>query len=1008
MKLILLYFCFILISQFALANDVNGNDYVLLLNSISFSEKWTEVQKDHIAENLHEHYHKLHLESEELSIPSIHDDFQAETLRQDLAAKYPVPPRLVIFIGSPGWMVCQPLFRNEWKDVPVLVCQSRSRFPRTTSILFAKESLNDTNSISSEEFNKGYNVTTIETSFYVKETIELMRQIMPEMKRLAFISDNRFISIEAYEVVKKNVYQYFPELQLIHLHAAQLTTEALLDSLSHFDKNTGIIYNSWFKEYQPGIHSQLNDNIQNIICNFSKVPIFTLKDWYGENNFVGGHYVNMAELDNTIYQKMCKILDGAKASSIPTCEAGTPRSYLDYPSLIWYKIPPKLFPKKAVYINTPPSLYESYRMQIWFALILLLTILTFTLIFRSKTRTQQKMVQSLIDGLENPVYLVNEHGFIQKLINPSPATIRFLGTEHIEGIDCRNLIHNPEEYQAHQELIRKVMQTRESGDIQLTITNCAGKEMYLQIFIIYYNYKNVIVSVHDISESENRHRADEENLSFLNSVLNDMPVSTSVKDVDNGMIYLLWNKEAEHLYRVKREILLGTTGRGVLSPEIERVFSKFDNEYLENPSSFPRLFTLNLETQGEQIVYMYKKMLQHGDKRWLISSAFDLTESEHNRRELEKLTQKYEMIIQAIKLTTWTLDTPNGIIRYEINSHIDLNHKQTQTINFVNSQTLNNIHPSYQEKVRKTFKDIISGKSSLYHEQYPWKYPDSERYYWIESFAVVSKRDPNSGLPVQLVGASQNIDERKHLEDEIIKAKDKAEESNRLKSAFLANMSHEIRTPLNAIVGFSAILSETDDKEEKQEYARIIKSNNDLLLQLINDILDLSKIEAGTLEFNITPMDINLMLANLEQSFRLKMKDSPVVLQFTEHMDHCVIATDYNRVVQVLTNFLTNALKFTRQGSITVGYHLTDSHNIRFYVTDTGCGIPTEQQKQIFGRFVKLNNFSQGTGLGLAISEMIVTHLNGQIGVESIPDKGSTFWFTLPYNPGGNVQLLTG
>lgn len=1003
MKLILLYFCFILISQFALVNDVNGNDYVLLLNSISFSEKWTEVQKDHIAENLREHYHKLHLESEELSIPSIHNDFQAETLRQKLAAKYPIPPRLVIFIGSPGWIVCQPLFQKEWKDVPVIVCQSRSRVPRTTSILFAKESLNETNSISTEEFNKGYNVTSIETSFYVRETIGLMLQIMPEMNRLAFISDNRFMSKEAYKEVEQNVNQYFPNLQLIHLYTAQLSTESLLDSLSHFDKNTGIIYNSWFKEYQPEIHSKLNDNIQDIICNFSKVPIFTLKDWYGENNFVGGHYVSMSELDNTIYRKMRKILNGAKASSLPTCEAGTPHSYLDYSSLVWYKIPRELFPQNAVYFNTPPSFYESYRMQIWFVLILFMITLIFFLIFQRRTRSQQKMVQSLIDGLENPVYLINEHGFIQKLINPSPATIRFLGTEHIEGIDCRNLIQNPEEYQAHQELIRKVMQTRESGDIQLTITNCAGKEMYLQIFIIYYNYKNVIVSVHDISESENRHRADEENLSFLNSILNDMPVSTSVKDIDNGMIYLLWNKEAEHLYGIKREVLLGTTGHGLLSPEIEEVFTKFDNEYLENPSSFPRLFTLNLKTQGEQTVYMYKKTLQRGEKRWLISSAFDLTESEHNRRELEKLTQKYEMIIQAIKLTTWTFDIATGKIHYEINSHIDFNHEQIQTINLVNSQTLNNIHLSYQQKIKKAFKDIISGKSSLYHEQYPWKYPDSDRYYWLESFAVISKRDPESGLPVQLVGASQNIDERKHLEDEIIKAKEKAEESNRLKSAFLANMSHEIRTPLNAIVGFSALLSETDNKEEKHEYTNIIETNNELLLQLINDILDLSKIEAGTLEFNITPVDVNLMLANLEQSFHLKMKDSPVVLQFTEHMEHCVISTDYNRVVQVLTNFLTNALKFTHQGSITVGYHLTDSHNIRFYVTDTGCGIPTEQQKQIFGRFVKLNNFSQGTGLGLAISEMIVTHLQGQIGVESIPDKGSTFWFTLPYNPGDDV-----
>lgn len=243
------------------------------------------------------------------------------------------------------------------------------------------------------------------------------------------------------------------------------------------------------------------------------------------------------------------------------------------------------------------------------------------------------------------------------------------------------------------------------------------------------------------------------------------------------------------------------------------------------------------------------------------------------------------------------------------------------------------------------------------------------------------------------------IDERKQLEHDIMLAKEKAEESNRLKSAFLANMSHEIRTPLNAIVGFSALLATTDEKEEKNEYARIIENNNTLLLQLINDILDLSKIEAGTLEFTLAPVNVNAMLEDLEQSFRLKMKDSPVRLLFTERLEHCVILTDHNRVVQVITNFLTNAMKFTTQGSITIGYHMENTDMLRFYVTDTGWGIPPEQQKNIFGRFVKLNNFSQGTGLGLAICEMIISHLHGQIGVQSTPGQGSTFWFTLPYQP---------
>lgn len=999
MKFTIIFLIIILISPISWANDKNKNDYVLLLNSITFSEKWTKIQEEGISRQLHQNYHKLHLESEELSIPSIHNDLQAEILRQKLTLKYATPPRLIIFIGSPGWIICKPLFQKQWKNIPVIVCQSRSRLPRTNTVLYDKETLNDTNSITSTEYNRGYNVTTIETPFYTRETIDVMRQIMPQMKRLAFISDARFVSIEARKAIYQTINQYFPELQLTQLRADQLTTESLFDSLSHFDKNVGILYYSWFKQYQPEVHTQLNDNIQDIICNFSKVPIFTLKDWYGENNFVGGHYVSMGDLTNTIYQKMHKILSGTPASSLPPCNAGTPKTYLDYRSLLWYKIPPELFPANAVYTHTPPTFYENYHLQIWFILLLFFTSLLFLFIFQRNAFTQRKLIQCIIDGLENPVYLVNAQGTIQKLINPSPTTRHFLGTDQIVGLDPRKLIRDPQEFNTHLELIQKVMRTGEPANMKLTVTNYIGQQMYLQIFIMYYNSRNVIISVLDISEAENRHRADKENLGLLNYIFNDMPIPTSVKDIDNGMIYLLWNKEAEHLYKVGREQLLGTTGLGVLPPEVERVFSQFDREFQENPTSFPRLFTLQFNNEKEQRVLMYKKILQHDNNHWLISSALDLTESEHNRQALEKLTQKYEMVIHAVKLSTWTLNVEEKLICYEIDQRTTDEDKPSSSNITLNTESLDYIHPDHRPVVRKELNDLISAKTSIYHQQYRCKYPGMINYHWIESFAVISKRDPQTGQPLQLVGASMYMDERKQLEQDLIHAKEKAEESNRLKSAFLANMSHEIRTPLNAIVGFSALLSSTDDQAEKLEYTNIINNNNDLLLQLINDILDLSKIEAGTLEFIMAPVDINLMLENLEQSFRLKMQGSPVELRFAERMENCIISTDYNRVVQVLTNFLTNAMKFTQQGSITVGYRQESPDKLRFYVTDTGCGIPPEQQKKIFGRFVKLNNFSQGTGLGLAICEMIISHLQGEIGVESFPGKGSTFWFTHPYQP---------
>ncbi len=231
----------------------------------------------------------------------------------------------------------------------------------------------------------------------------------------------------------------------------------------------------------------------------------------------------------------------------------------------------------------------------------------------------------------------------------------------------------------------------------------------------------------------------------------------------------------------------------------------------------------------------------------------------------------------------------------------------------------------------------------------------------------------------------------------LLAAKEQAEEANELKSAFLANMSHEIRTPLNAIVGFSGIMAMTDSAEERREYAQIIESNNELLLQLINDVLDLSKIESGTLDFEYSDVDINGLMQDIEQATRFKAQAGGIDIVWDKGLPQCIAHTDRNRVLQVINNFISNALKFTSQGSIHFGYQ-QQGDKLRIYVTDTGLGIPAEAQQHIFNRFVKLNSFIQGTGLGLSICETIIRHMGGDIGVESQEGVGSTFWFTIPYD----------
>lgn len=395
-------------------------------------------------------------------------------------------------------------------------------------------------------------------------------------------------------------------------------------------------------------------------------------------------------------------------------------------------------------------------------------------------------------------------------------------------------------------------------------------------------------------------------------------------------------------------------------------------------------------------------------KGFLDVFCVDNTELAQAQQMLRSTNHKLSTALDVANITPWKWDLEKHTILCDVNRPIEISHVDKsggeQQLSVPDSSYFSNICKQDIDRVKQAYQRLIDGTIPKIKEEFRVisNKGNSVHYEWVEVQATIDEYDQN-GKAKTLVGSSLIITQRKAMETDLIKAKEKAEESNKLKSAFLANMSHEIRTPLNAIVGFSGILaSTTTDDEEKQEYVQIIENNNNLLLQLINDILDLSKIEAGILEFTYSNVNIDELFLDIEESAKMRNQNENVRVQYKRSMPGCHINTDKNRLTQVITNMINNAMKFTREGSIEFDYYLQDEKTLYFHVSDTGCGIPENQLNRVFERFVKLNNFAQGTGLGLPICQTIITGMGGKIGVTSKEGKGSTFWFTLPYRQTDN------
>lgn len=431
------------------------------------------------------------------------------------------------------------------------------------------------------------------------------------------------------------------------------------------------------------------------------------------------------------------------------------------------------------------------------------------------------------------------------------------------------------------------------------------------------------------------------------------------------------------------------------SPELPDRYSELNDNrqitfqyYLEKTKTHLTVISIHSKTKGCVDVF-----------------GVDNTELVLTQQMLKSTNHKLSAALDAADMTPWKWDLQTGLLSCNVSHDLYVTEEEmTHDGNLIIVPTFTcfaKICDEDRERVRDAFERLANGETQKMREEYrvgrQWL-PSPQQNEWVEVRAAVDERDAN-GKPLSLIGTSMTVTQRKEMEEALVQAKVKAEEANTLKSSFLANISHEIRTPLNAIVGFSSLLvsAERGISEEKQEYINIIENNNTLLLQLISDVLDLSKIEAGTMEFDYAPIDVHGLFIELEDTFRLRNKKSGICICYHRRTTECVVKADRNRLVQVMMNLMNNAVKFTGEGSIEFGFDVREDGFLHFYVTDTGCGIPEERLEEIFGNFVKLNSFVQGTGLGLTICRAIVERMGGKIGAVSRLGQGSTFWFTLPY-----------
>lgn len=574
-----------------------------------------------------------------------------------------------------------------------------------------------------------------------------------------------------------------------------------------------------------------------------------------------------------------------------------------------------------------------------------------------------------------------------KVLDSNYAAEKIIGKSQADYVGRLASELEIEDMPEYLKVFAKVLQVEQHVEKEVRLL-ASGR--YVHVVMYSTTPEEVICLLSDMTEMYETHEALDRSEKLLRNIYDNIPVGIELYD-RNGLLVDLNNKDLEIFGIRDKEDVLGVDffKNPILDEEVWRRVRNREEFSFKAYYPFDRLNGYYVTSkQGRLEIYSSVCMLYDAQGR--LSNFFliniDNTEINRAHSRIAEFESSFSLVSRFGKVGYCRFDLVSkegyGVPQWYYN----LGEKEDTPLDQILG-VYKHVNSSDRAEVLESIRQVKAGEIDSFSHDLRIDADGRQKWTRINVMRNPLNNDPSK---IEMVCVNYDITELKETEKNLIEAKNKAEVSDRLKSAFLANMSHEIRTPLNAIVGFSNLIAETEDPDERREYVA-------LLLKLISDILDLSKIEAGTLEFNDVEFDVNQMCQEIVRSLSLKVLDKPVELRFGDHLPECRLVGDKTRITQVLINFINNALKFTREGSVTLGYRCDDGMMLTFYVEDTGTGIPEQEQESVFERFVKLNSFVQGTGLGLAISKSIVEQMGGRIGLNSEPGKGSCFWFTHPY-----------